>query len=196
MPLSDDEWIASNSPIDPDKLHALGVANFHWNIVDQLLQTILGNLEGAPGGFRSLPSKRLKKIQKMTSHDVITAIRDGLGSKYNTDLSNDYINRVLDAADVCRKNRNSLVHFHVDGFYNQLQPMGLIKNYFFDHDPMPDTIAAIRQVAKDIEAVWKLMTAMLGQLTILWGLKSDRNAFQTEIPKPSDLFSKEALKRP
>lgn len=196
MSQSDDPWIASNSPLDPDKLHALGVVNFHWNIVAQLLQTILGNLRGAPNGFHSLSKTQMRDIQRMRADEVVGSIRAELSNHYRTDKSDDYINRVLDAAEICRKNRNGLVHFYVDGFYNKMQPMTIIKNYFFDHDRVPDKLGAMRQVSEDTEALWKVMSPMLGDLTILWGLKNDMNIFKPKIPIPLDLFSKEAMSRP
>ena len=45
---SDDAWIKANSEIEPQRLHALGVISFRWNMSEQLLFALFRELLNLP----------------------------------------------------------------------------------------------------------------------------------------------------
>jgi hypothetical protein len=46
--LGNDAWIMANSEIDPQRLHALGVITFRWNMSEQLLFSLFAQLLNCP----------------------------------------------------------------------------------------------------------------------------------------------------
>src|SRR5262249_29067810 len=46
--LARDRWIIMNSEIEPEKLHALGVITFRWNLCEQKLLTLFGSVLNCP----------------------------------------------------------------------------------------------------------------------------------------------------
>ena len=46
--LSHDAWIKANSEIEPQRLHALGVISFRWNMSEQLLFWLFSELLNLP----------------------------------------------------------------------------------------------------------------------------------------------------
>jgi hypothetical protein len=109
MPLSDDPWIAENSIIDPERLHALGVITLFWNHCERMLFLIFcvvfqftprfGWIIAHDMGDISL-SDRIREILKVRP----TLLPD----------EKELILNALDVYDVCRQNRNTLTHFTVN----------------------------------------------------------------------------------
>jgi hypothetical protein len=186
--LSGDLWISGNSPIEASKLHALGAMNFHWNIVAQLLQQILANLRAwLTGKYEPLSLTERQKISKKTAEDLIKAIRKEAKDArlYQTENSNAYIEKVLDATDVCRDNRNGLTHYVVINWYSgDTSDWRLVRDW--TSEPLPDDLVKLRKTAEDMQALWNVMQPMLCELSILWGLKQDQ--LQTTVPTPVRLF--------
>ena len=48
MTLNSDQWVATNSPIDAQRLHALGVVIVYWNNCEKELFVLLGEVLGLP----------------------------------------------------------------------------------------------------------------------------------------------------
>ncbi|RYF51892.1 MAG: hypothetical protein EOO38_01990 [Cytophagaceae bacterium] len=192
--LDDDQWIAENSPISAKKLHALGVVNFHWNIVDQLLRVILCNIRGhSSGAYTPATNSQIKKIKELSFAHVVCGIKSEMFYLKHTENSLQYMRDIISAAEICRRNRNGLVHYFIDGFHNPSRgEMKIVRDFFHRKIELPDSLTNIRQVAKETEALWMVMSEMLGHLTILWSFKIDQ--LNRTIPTPADLFSNEALR--
>jgi hypothetical protein len=48
MILNNDQWVAANSPIHAERLHALGAVIVHWNDCEKELLLLFGEVLGLP----------------------------------------------------------------------------------------------------------------------------------------------------
>lgn len=96
---------------------------------------------------------------------------------------------LLAAAEIWRRNRNVLTHHRVEnhqydstGGGTRFPPMELVPSPFVVGGTAPGTLASIRQVARDTEALWKIVGPLRGDLTMLWKFGTDTNAFAQALP--------------
>jgi hypothetical protein len=144
-----DTWIATNSAIAPEKLHALGVMTFRWNIVEASLKVLLISLAKVDFAviwaiIHSLGNESISELLKKENlpEPVTKTIEHGL--------------KLFDAN---RINRNQLTHF---------LPTALVKSDFarlkgpsFDPKPLPDNVSDLRRVADDIGRLQVYLGALL-----------------------------------
>jgi hypothetical protein len=150
--LSCDNWIRINSEIEAQRLHALGVVTFRWNVCENKLFALFWtpldlpneeaqvishdmNLTDVTTRVRALASIKLKKDKKL-----IAAIKNG-----------------LQVFERCRTNRNQLTHFtFVLARESETGPFRLAlartsrKPEYRERVQFADSITDIRRVARDI----------------------------------------------
>jgi hypothetical protein len=146
MPLSDDPWIAENSIIDPERLHALGMITLWWNHCERnllFLFCVVFNVSRRVGwiiandmGDISI-SNKMKEMLKVRPPDPDVAA---------------LLLRFLDVYDACRINRNTLTHFTAslpDNDPAKLKGATFVrmKGPTAKVDPLPSSLDDIRRVA-------------------------------------------------
>lgn len=103
--LSGDSWIATYSPIEPHKLHAMGYISYAWNACEQELLKMFGLVFAIP-----------EQTAWTICHDmgdVSIANRIKAHAKLNLLKQVDLLEAIMAALDhyqICRVNRNSLMH--------------------------------------------------------------------------------------
>jgi predicted anti-sigma-YlaC factor YlaD len=155
--LARDSWIKANSEIEAQRLHALGVVVFRWNLSEQKLLQLFWALLDRP------ESEVVALAHEVTDVGLAVRIRAlAARMKANPALC-DAITNVLDVFEACRQNRNQLAHFFPvlsfarsrlakredylppwDFERKERNPYALIKM------PFPNAVGDIRRVAKDI----------------------------------------------
>jgi hypothetical protein len=147
MDLSDDPWIWLSSRHFPaEKLHAIGVVSFRWNNCEFWLLLLLCSISKIPR----------REIWAM-AHDlgdlaICTRIETFMVFRGYKDHGRALIENVLEVYDICRKNRNSIVHAWVRA--SGPDPSLARKSRKPDNSepsPFPSSLADIRRVADDIE---------------------------------------------
>jgi hypothetical protein len=180
-PLSRDPWIRTNSEIEPQKLHALGVITFRWNLSENKLFDIFGSLLKCSIDDAHALAHDLGDIA------LIRRIKALASSRIKNEKTLEAISNVLEVYDICRQNRNQLTHFSVR-LVNWATPeatpgfelLRKRKDYRADI-PFSNTIKDIRRVARDIR---RLNTQLWG-VTLLLNKKSRR--WMTKFPSPLPL---------
>jgi hypothetical protein len=163
MALSDDPWIAENSTIDPERLHALGMITLWWNHCERNLFHIFHVV------FNLRP-----KVAWVIAHDIgdmslCEKIKEMLKIKSPDDDVAEVLTYYLKAYDACRINRNTLTHF--TGSISRAAPDDLSKITFVrmkgpsgQQNPLPSSLEDIRRVAHETRVFalhsWKLYKAL------------------------------------
>jgi hypothetical protein len=107
MPLSDDPWIAENSVIDPERLHALGVITVFWNHCERMLFLIFCFI------FKFNPRFGWIVAYDMGDISLSERISELLKAQPLEQESQQLILNLLEVYDACRQNRNTLTHFTI-----------------------------------------------------------------------------------
>jgi hypothetical protein len=150
--LSRDKWIRTNSEIDAQKLHALGVVTFRWNVCENKLLSLFWTLLDLPPEETQVILHDLSMVEVMRRVKALASIK----LKENRELVA-AIENGLRVFDSCRINRNQLTHFtFVLARDNDTGPYRLAlarmsrKPEYRERVPFPDSINDIRRVARDI----------------------------------------------
>jgi hypothetical protein len=152
--LAGDPWIKANSEIEPQRLHALGVIAFRWNLSEQKLLQLFAALLDCPEVEYIALAHELNDSALMVRVRAIAASRLKDDSKLLDAISN-----ALEVFEVCRQNRNQFVHFYIvpafgrekDGYMPAWDFERKERNpYAFTRVPFPNTVKDLRRVAKDI----------------------------------------------
>lgn len=163
MPLSDDPWIAQNSIIDPERLHALGVITLWWNQCERNLFFLFCHAFGVSTKVGWIIAHDLGDIslsEKITEKLKLHPPAPDVAELFKT---------ALKIYDICRQNRNTLTHF--TGQSPPDDPRNLEKVFFVRMKgpsgkpvPIPSTIEDIRRVAFEIKTfgvyLWKIHKAL------------------------------------
>jgi hypothetical protein len=144
-----DQWIEANSPLPPEKLHAIGVITVRWNRCE--LQLIL----------------LMAAVARMPRRDIWAFVHDvgdvAICSKLETfslfrghhPLTRELITNALTVYDLCRQNRNCVVHawtlstgpdptlFRPSKKPRELEP-----------SPFTSSIDSLRKIADEIQTLW------------------------------------------
>lgn len=159
-PLADDPWIAANSPIAPEKLHALGVVNFRWQSAEFGLRALLI----LASGMRTDTAWAI--IHNMGDIALSTAIEQIVETSKLPDDLKEAIDYALKIYDINRLNRNQLTHFLPSAIRGS--DLSRMRGPSYDPQPIADSLEDIRRVAKDI---WELLGYLTGLLNVLaWRL--------------------------
>ena len=105
MPLSDDPWIAANSPIPPESLHALGYIHFRWNACEMAALSLYHLFTGS----RFVETWEIAQDKRFS--DMAGEIKKAVSASKNTGDEKECVLYALKLLDVCRLNRNQLAHF-------------------------------------------------------------------------------------
>jgi hypothetical protein len=150
MTFKSDQWIATNSPIDAKRLHALGAVIVYWNDCERELLILLGEMLG-------LPTKELWVIaHDLGNKAMSTKIKALARAKKFPFRLQSAIENTLEVFEICYQNRNQLVHFWVFGsdlsggreLYRKSKKADYITPELFNSD-----LADIRRVAEEMKAL-------------------------------------------
>jgi hypothetical protein len=165
MPLSDDPWIAKNSIIDPERMHALGMISLTWNHCERNLFFIF-----------CVVFKLTQQVGWIVAHDMgDVAMCDKIKEmlkilKFDADIDA-LIKCSLETYDKCRQNRNSLTHFTAKIPLGKSKPDEAIfvrmKGPPGQPNPLPSSLEDIRRIAFETQTLsvylWKTYKALLGR---------------------------------
>jgi hypothetical protein len=149
MSLSDDPWIAETSdPVDPERLHALGVITLFWNHCERNLWFIFCVI------FELHP-----RIGWILAHDIgnvaiCERIRERVKLLKGPGVEvDDLILNALDIYEACRINRNTLTHFTISaddaGAISFVRTKGPIPI----RHPLPSSLEDIRRIAHETKTL-------------------------------------------
>jgi hypothetical protein len=168
MPLSDDPWIAKNSIIDPERLHALGMITLWWNHCERNLFFLFCYVMGCSPRVGWILAHDLGDIS------ISTKIREMLKLYPGTSEADELLKCSLAVYDACRQNRNSLTHFTASVPASKADAAGVaaasfvrIKGPSPEPSPLPSSLADIRRVAIEIHILavwlWKIYKALIAR---------------------------------
>jgi hypothetical protein len=186
-PLSRDPWIKTNSDIEPQKLHALGVITFRWNFSENKLFDMFQALLKLPIEEAHALADGLK------NEELVRRIKTLASSRIKNKKTLELMSNVLDVYDICRQNRNQLAHFNItletpgSGLRFEVALARRRRDYRSEL-PFPQTVKDIRRVARDIRRLNNQ----------LWGVRLllDRKSKRWMTKTPSLLPVPELLWRP
>jgi hypothetical protein len=154
--LSHDTWIRANSEIDAQKLHALGVVTFRWNVCENKVMALFWTLLNRPPEEAQIISHDLTMTEVVRRIKALAVIKLKKDKRLVAAIEN-----ALEVFDVCRLNRNQFTHFTFSfvsepsiGPWPHRYRLALArksrKPEYRENVPFPDSIEDIRRVAKDI----------------------------------------------
>jgi hypothetical protein len=144
--LTADPWIATNSEIDAERLHAIGVITFQWNHCELWLFQLFCAVSELPQEKAWTLVYDLGDIAMCTRIGVFTD-----SSQMHPDAIA-LIKNALSFYDACRKNRNSVVHAWTQSRGVALEMVRKSKDPGkMEHSPFPCSLADIRGVAEEIQ---------------------------------------------
>lgn len=145
--LKPDSWVAVHSPVNPWKMHALGLIQFYWTGCEYWLTALFAAVAGWP--------EREAWIMLHDNGDVaITAKLEAIMDlRPLSAVEKSAIGDALAIYDLCRLNRNQLTHYSITDSPGGDDALRLIRrsrkpqNMF--GSPMNDDLWTIRRVAND-----------------------------------------------
>jgi hypothetical protein len=183
MTLNSDKWVATNSPIDAQRLHALGAVIVYWNDCEKELFILLGEMLGLT----------LKEVW-VIAHDlgdvaISTKIKALSRAKNFSPEFQSAIKNTLDVYDICRENRNQLVHFWGIGLSGDRQLYRKSKKPDFTvPEPFKSDLADIRRVAEDIKALAPHISSLEAAINTT-GRGPPNSPLPSELALPVRLYS-------
>jgi hypothetical protein len=184
MSVKPDQWVIDHSPIEFERLHALGYITFSWNQCEKSLFWLFSTII-------SLPEEQCwALVHDMGDVSVYPTIAALMKLKKYHAESVAAIDNVLQAYDICRENRNQLTHFEVSGSADSFALMRKSKK----RDTMaaanfPADLTDLREVATQIDRV----DDYLWILTVVLG---DYDPTKPGAPWPQKLQSPRSIVRP
>lgn len=183
MTLTADPWVKDNCPLPAEKLHAIGVIAFRWNNCEFWLLLLLC-------GVSKLPRRDVwAMVHDLGDVAMCTRVRTfALFRGYHPDAIA-LIENVLAVYDLCRQNRNSIVHAWTRS--SGADP-SLARKSKKPHDPestpFPSELPDLRRVANETE--W-----LSARLWLLCCLLED-GSMNKPLPSPKILPLPELLWKP
>jgi hypothetical protein len=182
--LNTDPWIASNSEIHAEKLHAIGVISFQWNRCEFWLFHLFCQVSELP------EAKAWTLVFDLG--DVSICTRIGVLMASRTDLHPDAVALITNALaiyDLCRQNRNSVVHAWTVGSGSQAPLARKSKKPDqLDAEPFPCELNDLRRVAEEIQ--W------LSRRLFVLNYHFEQGSMATALPSPRKLPLPELLWKP
>jgi hypothetical protein len=184
MILNNDQWVAANSPIDAEKLHALGAVIVYWNECEKELLILFGEVLGLPLDQLWAIAYDLGQVAISTKIEALARAKE-FSFEFQSAIKN-----TLAVYDICRQNRNQLVHFW---FFSGVSGDGQLyrKSKKADYSPpaqFKNDLADIRRVAEDIKALARQM-AQLEAAINQTGRAMPNLPLPNELPLPALLYS-------
>jgi hypothetical protein len=144
--LTADTWISSNSEIQPERLHAIGVVSFQWNHCEFWLFQLFC-------GIAELPkAKAWALVWDLGDIAISTRISVLMQSRGFHSDAIALIKNALEFYDHCRQNRNSIVHAWTQGRSHWAKMVRKSKDpRKMDSEPFPCELEDVRRVAEEIQ---------------------------------------------
>lgn len=158
MALTDDPWIQCHSPIEPEKLHAIGVIAYKWNTCEIGIRILLDcisnrNIDVTWAETHDIrPSQLLKRIEKTIS------------TSYYKPPVKEAVLHAVKLYDVNRVNRNQLSHFLPSASRTGMEIRNNKTSDFsaiFDSPTVRSELSDIRRVAEEIQALITYLEGMI-----------------------------------
>jgi len=187
--LATDPWIKANSEIEAQRLHALGVITFRWNLSEDKLFGLFATLLDCP------ESEYMALGHELNDIDFIIRIKALAANRLKDDAPlRSAISNALDVFEICRQNRNQLNHFGlVIGGVGGWDFQRLDRNpYKRVRLPFPNKAKDIRRVAKDIRRLNVTLRAIMDQVHF----KFHPGRGRPPVPLPKTLPAPEFLWKP
>jgi hypothetical protein len=148
----EDPWIAKNSQIAPEKLHALGVVAFRWNLAEFALKSLLI----AVSDFEFF--KIWAIIHEVGDLAISASILEIIEHKSFSTPIHDAIEHALKLYDANRINRNQLTHFVPLPL--EESDLARMKGPNWNPQPFSDSVQDLRRVAEDIFNLFNYLVAL------------------------------------
>lgn len=168
--LNNDPWIAENSPIDPERLHAIGVINFFWSQSEVGIFCIFSVLCGldidrTAAAFGALSASMqvdaLKALAKtMPSQFLID--KDGTAEKLREAIF--YAAELFDAN---KKNRNAVVHAYYFRKGDTVAMQNRAPKKSWDFKDIPCSIEELRAIALECKDLCAYLSGVMAYLFAL-----------------------------
>jgi hypothetical protein len=145
----DDEWIRKFSPIEPEKLHALGVITFMWNACEYKLFELFSLAFGLSQQAAWL---LVHDLGDVAISDRIHTFTDWAAETDEAKDASEIIQNALKAYDHCRQNRNQFTHFTMqhDLETKTLTLLQQKRGPLLQRVPFPNDLTDMRRVADEI----------------------------------------------
>lgn len=181
-----DNWIAEHSPIAAEKLHALGVVNFHWNSADIALK-LLG-LRFGYGGKSSFDAN-WATVHDAKDVTLCDTIRTNVAARQMAQPIKDAVLYALHIYDINRQNRNQLSHFMPHGLAGS--DLANFDGPEFRPKPFPDSTKDIRRVADEIVDLVRYLSDLLNYFpaSLQALLRGAQIPLPTIPPEPKKLWN-------
>lgn len=138
-----DQWVQSNSPVEPEKLHALGLMTLRWNSCELGLKILFA------GVTRTTMLMAWAITQGMGDIAICDVVREVISKIPEDEPAREHVLHALEIYDINRINRNQLTHFLPSGSSDGLQFMRA-KGPAYNPQPFPSSLADVRRVAEDL----------------------------------------------
>jgi hypothetical protein len=144
--LTDDPWIKSNSEIQAEKLHAIGVVSFQWSHCEFWLFYLFCEVSKLPEEIA------WSLIYDLGDVSICIRIKTLLPARNLHSDAVALIENALECYDRCRQNRNSIIHAWAigRGFHSQMART-IKKPEKLELVPFPCELDDIRNVAEEIQ---------------------------------------------
>jgi hypothetical protein len=183
--LKDDTWIAANSQIAPEKLHALGVVSYRWNIAEASLKSLL--IAVTRSDFAIIWAI----IHDIGDVAISTSITEILGKTAWPKPVADAILHGLKLYEANRINRNQLTHYLPSSFVGV--DLARLKGPDFNPEPIPNDVTDLRRVADDIGRLLEYIGTII---SIIYSRQYAGNANAILPPLPDTIPLPERLWKP
>jgi len=176
MIFAKDDWIAENSPIEPERLHAIGVIAFQWNACELGIRILLAALKGPAfqKTWAETANARVGEILDQIDRAVMASIH-----RNSVDIKG-AVRHACTLYRVNGRNRNQFSHFLVSGsktglvLYNN-KPRDFME--IFSRPPIESDLEDIRKVADEITGCKRYIVALSNYL-IAWYYHLPKSLFE------------------
>lgn len=158
---ADNSWISANSPIEFEKLHALGVVVYRWNACELGMRTLLASLKGPP--FAEVWKDHSKSKRK----PLLVAVESAIAASFHHEEAKEAARYAVKLYEVNAENKNQLLHFLASGSIAGIKLYNNKTSNFseiFERQPIPSDLKDFRRVADEITACMRYITAMSNYL--------------------------------
>jgi hypothetical protein len=186
MTLNSDQWVAANSPLDAERLHALGAVILYWNDCEKELFILFGEVLGLPLQELWVIAHDLGDVAIFTKIEALARAKN-FSSAFQSAIKN-----TLAVYNICRQNRNQLVHFWVSGLSHDRQWYRMHRKRkkadYTGPQPFKSDLADIRRVADDIKTLASHMSALEAAINAT-GRAAPNSPLPNKLALPALLYS-------
>jgi hypothetical protein len=180
--LDTDSWIMENSPIEPERLHALGTINFYWSqsefgffcIFSLLCGLDVDRTAAAFGGLSATAQIAAVKALSKTMPSQILFDKDGMAEKLR-----DAIFHAAELFDANRKNRNAVVHAYFFQKRDAVAMQNRAPKKSWDFKDIPCSLGDLRATAMECKVLCAYLSGLLAHL---FALNRPQGSFPRELP--------------